>query len=460
MKMDVIYTLAGNIIDTNYENLPSEVVKATKRLFMDGLGVGLAGSAEAGVSELIDIVRDWDGRKESTVWVYGDRLPCVSAAQANATMIHALDYDDTHDVAILHASSVAVPTALAIAEKLGGVDGKRLITAVALAVDLAARLCLANKVSVFDRGWQYTAIHGNFSAAAITGKLLGLDKETLVSAFGLAYHQAGGNLQCIHDGTLAKRAGPGFAARDGIMAVLMAQKGITGARNVLQGRDGLFNVYHRGDYNPEVLTANLGEKFEVVNLSFKPYPCCRNTNPPIDATLTMVGEYNIKAEDVDSVTIYVSKGAMKLLGESLNTKQNPSTTVDAQFSIPWTVASAIVQGKVGIAEFTPQAIKNKAVLALSNKVTPKLDESLNRMGVSPAIVEIKTKDGKVYSKRVDTSYGSPENPMNMDAIAAKLRDCASYAAKPLSQKNVEKLIQLVSQLEAVSDVEEVVRLLV
>lgn len=458
--MDVIYTLAGNIIDTNYENLPSEVVKATKRLFMDGLGVGLAGSAEAGVSELIDIVRDWDGRRESTVWVYGDRLPCISAAQANATMIHALDYDDTHDVAILHASSVAVPTALAIAEKLGGVDGKRLITAVALAVDLASRLCLANKVSVFDRGWQYTAIHGNFSAAAITGKLLGLDKETLVSAFGLAYHQAGGNLQCIHDGTLAKRAGPGFAARDGIMAVLMAQKGITGARNVLQGRDGLFNVYHRGDYNPEVLTANLGEKFEVVNLSFKPYPCCRNTNPPIDATLTMVGEYNIKAEDVDSVTIYVSKGAMKLLGEPLNTKQNPSTTVDAQFSIPWTVASAIVQGKVGIAELTPQAIKNKAVLALSNKVTPKLDESLNRMGVSPAIVEIKTKDGKVYSKRVDTPYGSPENPMNMDAIAAKLRDCASYAAKPLSQKNVEKLIQLVSQLEAVSDVEEVVRLLV
>lgn len=458
--MDVIYTLAGNIIDTNYENLPSEVVKATKRLFMDGLGVGLAGSAEAGVSELIDIVRDWDGRKESTVWVYGDKLPCVSAAQANATMIHALDYDDTHDVAILHASSVAVPTALAIAEKLGGVDGKRLITAVALAVDLAARLCLANKVSVFDRGWQYTAIHGNFSAAAITGKLLGLDKETLVSAFGLAYHQAGGNLQCIHDGTLAKRAGPGFAARDGIMAVLMAQKGITGARNVLQGRDGLFNVYHRGDYNPEVLTANLGEKFEVVNLSFKPYPCCRNTNPPIDATLAMVGEYNIKAEDVDSVTIYVSKGAMKLLGEPLNTKQNPSTTVDAQFSIPWTVASAIVKGKVGIAELTPQAIKDRTVLALSNKVTPKLDESLNRMGVSPAIVEIKTKDGKVYSKRVDTPYGSPENPMSMDAMAAKLRDCASYAAKPLSQKNVEKLIQLVSRLEAVSDVEEVVRLLV
>lgn len=458
--MDVIYTLAGNIIDTNYENLPAEVVKATKRLFMDGLGVGLAGSAEAGVSELIDIVRDWDGRKESTVWVYGDRLPCVSAAQANATMIHALDYDDTHDVAILHASSVAVPTALAIAEKLGGVDGKRLITAVALAVDLAARLCLANKVSVFDRGWHYTVLHGNFSAAAIAGKLLGLDEETLVSAFGLAYHQAGGNLQCLHDGTLAKRAGPGFAARNGIMAVLMAQKGITGAKNVLQGRDGLFNVYHRGDYNPEVLTANLGEKFEVVNLSFKPYPCCRNTNPPIDATLAMVGEYNIKAEDVDSVTVYVGKGAMGLVCEPLNTKQNPSTTVDAQFSIPWTVASAIVQGKVGIAEFTPQAIKDKAVLTLSNKVTPKLDESLNRMGVSPAIVEIKTKDGKVYSKRVDTPYGSPENPMSMDAMAAKLRDCASHAAKPLSQKNVEKLIQLVSQLEAVSDVEEVVRLLV
>lgn len=457
--MDAIYTIAKNIVGTNYENLPVEVVGITKKLIMDNLGVGLGGSAKEGVKELVDLFTGWGGKEESSVLVYGGKIPCVNAAQINATMIHALDYDDTHDAAVLHAGVTAVPTAFAVAERLGGVDGRKLITAIALAVDFTARLCLANKVSMKDLGWHYTALHGNFNAAAVAGKLLELDEETLVSAFGLAYHQAGGNLQFIADGALAKRAGAGFSARNGIMAVLMAQKGITGAKNVLQGRHGLYNVYHRGEYNPETLTANLGEKFEVINLSFKPYPCCRYNHASIDATLEIVCEHKIKAEDVDSVTVYLGKDAMGIVGEPIDAKKNPNSIVDAQFSINWVIASAIVHRKVGIAEFTPQAIKNKTVLSLANKVTSKLDDSLSKVGVEPAIVNIKTKDGKVYSKRVDTPYGSPQNPMSMDAIAMKLRDCASYAARPVSPEKVEKLIQIVTKLEKISNSSEIVSLL-
>jgi 2-methylcitrate dehydratase PrpD len=243
------------------------------------------------------------------------------------------------------------------------------------------------------------------------------------------------------------------------MAVMMAQKGITGAKNVLEGRYGLFNVYHRGEYNPEVLTASLGEKYEVVDLSFKPYPCCRNDHPSIDATIALLHEHKIKTEEVESVTIRVSSGAVKALCEPLDIKRNPRTIVDAQFSIPWAVAVALAYGKVGLDAFTEQAIKDRAILSLSNKVTPKLEESLNKRGVTPAIVEIKTKDGKVYSKRVDNPYGSPENPMSMDAICEKFRDCASHAARPMSKDDVEKIIQLVSRLETVSDVKQVVRLL-
>jgi 2-methylcitrate dehydratase PrpD len=342
---------------------------------------------------------------------------------------------------------------------LGGVDGKKIITAVALAADFTVRLCMACGISMFDSGWHYTTLHGNFNAAAVAGKLLGLDEERLISAFGLAYHQAGGNGQCVDDGTLAKRIGPGLAVRDGIMAVMMAQKGITGAKNLLEGRYGLFNVYHRGDYNPEVLTANLGKRYEVVDLSFKPYPCCRNDHPSIDATLAIMSEHKIKTEDVESVAVSVSSGAEKALCEPLDIKRNPRTIVDAQFSIPWTVAAALAHGKVGLAAFTEQAIKDRTILSLSNKVTPKLDESLNKRGVTPAIVEIKTKDGKAYSKRVDNPYGSPENPMGMDAISEKFRDCAAHAARPLKKDHVEKIIQLVSQLETVRDVRQVIRLL-
>lgn len=456
--MDAIYDFSRNIRGTTYDDLPSEVVDATKRLILDTLAVGIGGSAKEGVSELVDILKEWGGKEESSIWVYGDKLPSLNAALVNATMVHALDYDDTHDGAALHVGVVAVPTALALAERMGGIDGKKLITAIALAADLTSRLCLANTVSPLERGWHYTTLHGNFNAAAVAGKLLELDEETLVSAFGLAYHQAGGNMQCVSDGALAKRVGPGFSARNGIMAAVMAQRGITGARNVLQGRYGLFTVYHRGDYNPEVLTANLGRQWEVVNLSFKPYPCCRHNHPSVDAALALVREHHIEAGDVESITAYLGKGCMKVIAEPLDAKQNPSNIVDAQFSVAWTIASAIAHGSVGIAEFTPEAIKDETVLALSNKVTPKADEALSVWGVTPAIVEIKTKDGNVYSKRVDTPYGSPQNPMSMDAMATKLRDCASFAAKPVSQENLDKLIEMVSQLEKIRDMGQIVRL--
>lgn len=455
--MDVIYTLVKNIIGTNYEDIPSEAVEAAKKSIMDTLGVSLGGSSREGIGELVDILSDWGGKEESTVWVYGCKLPCICAAQANATMAHALDYDDAYHEATVHPGAVAVPTAFAIAERLGRIDGKKLITAVVLAVDLTTRLCLATTVSVHSRGWHYTTLHGNFNATTVAGKLLELDEETFVNAFGLSYHQAGGTLQALRDGALAKRAGPGFAARNGITAAIMAQKGITGAKNVLQGRDGLFNTYHRGDYNPEVLTANLGEKFGITNLSFKPHPCCGANHACIDATLALVHEQNIKAEDVDNITVYLDKDTMELLCEPLDTKRNPCSAVDTQFSIPWVVASAIVHGKIGLDDFTSQAIKDGTVLMLSNKVTPKLLSP--RIGVKPtAIVEIKTKkSGGIYSRRVDTPYGRLQNPMSMDDMITKFRDCAFHAAKRISQKNIEELIQMISQLEEVNDVNRVVR---
>ena len=261
--MDAIHSLAKNIVAVTYEDLSLKAIEATKKLILDTLAVSIAGSAKEGVGELVDIFRQWGGKVESTIWVHGCKLPCIHAAQANATMAHALDYDDSRDGAFLHVGAIAVPTALAFAERKGGVDGKSLISAIAAGADLAARLCLANNTSMFDLGWHYTTLHGNFNAASVAGKLAGLDAEMLVNAFGLVYHQAGGTIQCLHDGALAKRARPGFSARNGIMAVLMAQKGITGAHNILQGWSGLYNVYHRGDYDPEVVTANLGEQFDI-----------------------------------------------------------------------------------------------------------------------------------------------------------------------------------------------------
>lgn len=449
--MEQIYAMVKNVKDANYKQLPADVVEVTKKLILDTLAVSFCGSAEAGVKDIIDIFKGWGGREESTIWVYGGKLPCISAAQINATMVHASDYDDTHDPSPVHTGVVAVPTALAVAEMAKDVDGKELITAIALAVDFTIRLCMACNISMFESGWHYTTLHGNFNAAIVSGKLLGFDEETFVNACGLAYHQAGGNIQCVHDGTLAKRFGPGFAVRNGIMSALMAQKGITGAKGVLQGRHGLFNVYHRGEYNPELLTADLGKRYNVIDISFKPYPCVRNAHPPIDAAMAIVKEYNVKAEEIENIEVWVSNDAMSLC-EPLETKQNPRNTVDAQFSIPWAVAVAVARNKVGLDSVTGDAIKDETILALSHKVRPKIDNSLNRRGVTPAIVKIGTKDGRYYSKRVEDPYGSPRNPMGMDVLIEKFRDCGLHAARPVKKNKMKELIQLVSNLETVSDV--------
>jgi len=458
--MDSIYALANYVINTKYEDQPSEAVEATKRLILDGFAVGLGGSSKEGVSALLSLLRDWGGKPESTVWIFGDKLPAAAAVQANAMMMHALDYDDVYDKAVLHCGVVAIPVALAMAERLGGVSGKDFITSVALGSDICSRLSLAVTVPVFELGWHYTALHGNFNGAAVAGKLLGLDEQTMVSAFGLAYHQAGGNYQGLHDGTLAKRIGPGFASRDAITAALLAQRGVTGPQNVLDGKAGLYKVYHRGQYDPGILTKDLGKLFEVVNLSLKPYPCCRGAHPAIDGALALAKEHDIRPENVQDVKVYIGKGIYYLLCEPIPDKQNPQTVVDAQFSIPWTVAWALKHRKVGFNAFTPQAIKNKEVLSLSNKVTPVVDNSLHTIGLDPAIVEVTLRDGSKYSRRIDIAYGSPNKQMSMEDIKEKMFDCVKLSAKPVSRKRVNLLTDMVANLEKVSDITELVGLLI
>lgn len=457
--MDIINSLAKNIIETTYERIPPEVVEMTKKEIMDSFAVAIAGSSAREVRALLDLHQDWGGKKESSVWVYGEQFPCVNVALINAVMIHARDFDDTHDPAIFHPAVVAVPTAFAIAERTGPIHGKDLLTAVALGVDLAARLCLACTDDYFAAGWHFTALHGTFSSTAIAGKLLGLDERTLVHAFGIAYHQAAGNLQCINDGALTKRCGPGFSNRNGIMSALMAQKGITGAHHVLQGANGLFNQYHRKLYKPERLTENLGVFFEGGKVSFKPYPCCRYGHSAIDATIYLMRKYGVKAEDVEKAVVRVGKNAYGILADPIEIKRNPRTAVDAQFSLPWAVASALVHGSVTIVDIIDEAIQNKEVLAVSNRVSAAVDADLCLPGIEPSIVELETKNGKTYSHRVNHPYGSPGNPMTLGALGEKLRMAVPYAAKPLRDDTVNDLLEAVYTLETIKDVRQIVDLL-
>jgi 2-methylcitrate dehydratase PrpD len=460
--MDAAYLFAENFSRTNYDDIPQEEVEATKKLTLDSLGVTLAGSSKPGVQELMELISGWGGSEESTILCSGRKVPAPHAAQINATMGHALDFDDTHDNAVIHSAVITVPTCLAMAEYIGKLSGKDFITAATLGIDMICRMGLASKpdTRAIKLGWHLTSLYGYITAAGIAGRILGLDKDGIVNAFGIAYHQNAGNGQGVADGALTKRMGPGFATRAGIVSALMAEKGITGAKNSLEGEFGLFNLYHVGNYDGEALTANLGKKYEGTNVSVKPYPCCRCIHGFIDSTLEIVTDNNIAAQDVSEIVVTCGEGAYNIVGSPIEIKRNPQVIVDAQFSIPWAVATATVNRKVTIEHFTEEAIHNGDILEISNKVKLEPDSSFGHTSmIAPAIVKIVTRDGKAYTNQVEHTLGSPQRPLTFDQCAEKFKDCASYSIKKLPTGNINRVIEMIRQLESVEDVREIIALL-
>ena len=459
--MDSAFVLAKNIANTTYEDLPSEVVEVTKKCILDSLGVMIGGSTtDKAAREIVELVREGGGKEESTIIAFGDKVPSWMAAFANGAMMHVLDYEDTHDAAIVHPTACTLPAALAIAERLGKINGKDFITAVVLGSDMAIRLGLARTKPIAWYGWLFPEVHAAFSSTAAAGKLLKLNEDEIVSALGIALNQAAGSMETIFDpGSVIRQIRDCFSQKAGVLSALMAQRGIQGVRNSFEGKGGLFNLYYRGEYNPGLLTSDQGKKFEIVDISFKTWPSCRFTHAYIEAALGIMRENDIKPGDVREIIVAVGAAFNRMLCEPLEERRKPTQSIDAKFSIPFTVAIAVARGNVVISDFLPEGLKNAAVLEMAQKVTCSFDSELDVKGIPPAVVEIRAKNGKTYSKRIDFPYGHPRNPISTEDLIAKFRDCANYSAKPLSKEKVDRAIDLVLNLEQVKDISEVIQLL-
>ncbi len=457
--MTAINEFVKHFVNTRFEDLPADAVAAVKQEVLDSLATALGGSTKEGVGELVDMVKEWGGAKQSTVIAHGFKCPAPNAAQVNGTMIHALDYDDGHQTALVHVGCVTVSSSLAAAERMGKISGKELITAIALGGDFMSRLGLANRPgkNALSSGWHPTTLFGFLGSAVVAGRLFGLDEEQMINAIGLAYHQCGGAGSGVEDGALAKRMGPGLAAKAGITSALMAKRGITGERDALEGKSGIFKTYMGGDYDAKVLTADLGKRWEVVNIGNKPYPCCGLTHACVDAALALKAKHDIKADKVKSITVYGGQ-AVYDLSQPPQVKQNPRTIIDAQFSVPYVVAVALAKGKVTVDDFTEKSIKRPEIIDLARKASGKLVPAMNRHGVGPGGVTILMQDGKEYTEEIEHCLGSVERPMTFEDVTRKFRECAACARKPLSVAKVEKVIELVSRLETLSDATEIIRL--
>ena len=456
--MDAIASFASNFLNMKYEGLPSEVSEASKKQVMDLLGVSVRGASQPGVKELIEIIEDWGGKEESSIIGKRRKVPAPHAAQVNATMAHAMDFDDVHEHAIIHPGVSVIPTCIAVAERKGKVSGKQVIEATALGVDMICRLAAATTPgeSPIATGWHLTSVYGYLVSAAVAAKVIGLDEAGMINAMGIAYHQSAGNGQCVKDGALTKRLGPGFSVKGGITSALMAEKGVTGARNILEGEMGLYRVYFQGKYDPRILTDGLGTFFEGVNVAIKPYPCCRGVHPSIDAALDLAKKYDLPGESIKKIKIAVTEDINFLLCSPLAAKCNPRNPVDAQFSIPWGVSTALHKKHVLLEDFTWEAITDRAVTDIANKIEIQVDDTLKKgETIYAARIEVETTRGETFSGQVDDPLGSLERPMSFDDCTMKFKECT----KKLPAENVNRAIDLIVGLEQIEDIGELLKLL-
>ncbi|MGI5011124.1 MAG: MmgE/PrpD family protein [Janthinobacterium lividum] len=454
---DAIYTLVDHCLQTRYEALPPEVVAATRIQILDTVAVALPALDADGIRQLRDWSRETGGKGESLVLGTRIRLPAEKAARLNAAMAAALEFDDTYEPSLIHASCVTVPVALAAADLAAAagrrVSGRELIAAVAAGTDVACRLSRAGSpgVSPFIVGWDPTPMYGFLAAAMVASRLLGSTREQAVSAVGLAYHQLSGNAQASVDGTHAKRLGSGFAAYGGIVSARLARHGVIGSDRVLDGVKGLFRQYHGGKVDQEALLGGLGARFAGVDIAPKPYPSCRGGHVAIDGTLALVKAHDIRPDDVESVVIHSPPAEMMLLGAPIEKKRNPKTIVEAQFSNPWMVAAAIQDREVGLRHFTEAALRRGDLRALAARMTTVEDKSLVRPDGGPGFVrlELRTRAGKTHEKLVRFAKGDPNNPMTPEEYRAKAFACTEAARMPRAQ--AERLVARFLKLEAEPD---------
>ena len=456
---DLAYDLAANAAKMSYRDLPDDVVMITKKFILDTLGCAIAGSSAPGCGSVVEVVKDWGGKKESTIMVYGGKVIATHAALVNSMMIQALEIDDIHEEAMLHANVTVLPAALAMAERKGNVSGEELIGAVAIGIDVVGRLGLGIISRHLD--WIITTVTGYFGAAVAAGKILGMEEDKLHNAMGIALTQTAGSLQTVADKVLVKRMLAGFAARGGVLAAVLAEKGITGVKNVFEGPWGFYPLYYEGKYDRNRILKQLGETFEGKNLGVKLYMGNRRTHPCIDATLSIVEENDLKAYDVAEVVAHVNEASYIKVGGSFEIGENPQ--VDAQFNIPYALALAIARRHVFVDDFLEERIRtDREVLELSRRVKVVGDQGSVKevgRGAVPCVVDIRTKDNRVYSRRVDVTSGSPEKPASMEDVAEKFRKCCAFSVKPLSKKKVEDIIRMTDDLENVRDVKSLMKLM-
>lgn len=438
--------LAQFVAALDFDSAPRSVIESAKRHLLDTIGVGLMGATQSMPKNALKGIAAIPGSVGAAhVWGSDFKLAPPYAAMANGISAHVLDFDDTHTTAIVHGSAILAPTVLAIGEHLNA-SGRDILTAFIGGWEVAARVGLAAQGSMHQRGYHTSSVAGVFGAAAAAAKLLGLAPEQITFAIGLAGSQASGINEYQSNGSSSKILHTGWAAYSGIVAAYLAQAGMTGPLTVFEGRLGFLNAYAlRERVKLDELTAGLGTRWETSNISIKPYSCCHFGHAFIDCAKQLNAK-GLRPADIEYIECMVAEIQVAMVCEPADQKRQPDSPYAAKFSLPFMVAAALSDGKVGHETFTPENITRPDLLDLARRVGYRVaaPDELNFPRYFPGWLRVKAKGGREYEERMDINLGTPENPMAHSAIEEKFRDNAAAA---VDSAQTERLISSIASLE-------------
>lgn len=432
--------LAEYVVNLNYENFPDEVVDYTKSCILDYFGSAIAGRDYEPVQKIEALVREMGGEAQATL-ISGGKTSVLNAALLNGAASHMVEQDDIHKSSVIHAATVVIPAALAVAEWKGK-SGRDLIEAVVAGYEVCFRIGEAVTPSHYYY-FHNTATCGTFGAAAAAAKLLGLNTDQIVHAIGSAGTQAAGLWEFIEDGAMSKQLHPGKAAMNGLIAALLAEKDFTGASEILEGRRGFFEAMS-DTYDADKVTNKLGEEYKILENSFKKHASCRHTHHAVDMMIDIVEAENINYNEIESIKVKTYQTAIDITDNT-----NPVTVYQGKFSLQYCTALAAVKRTADIYTFNDNNLWDEAVRAVMNKVSLSVDPGVNAEYPEKwgAVLEVELKNSRIIRAVSEAPKGDPENKLTEEEIFEKFLTLTQNlidSHRPAGEKilNLEKVKEI------------------
>lgn len=443
-------SLAAFAADLKVDDIPASVLERAKYLILDAVGIAYASTQFEFAHRSLSAVSELsEGLGDMPVIGLPNRLQMRDAMLMNGILVHGLDFDDTHAAGVIHATASCFPCSLGVAAH-AGLGGRDLLAAYVLGVEVGARLGAVAKGGFHQVGFHPTGLIGAFSCALIAGRLFGLTKRQLAMAQGITLSVGSGSLEFLQDGAWTKRMHPGWAGVAGLTAAALARHGFVGPREAYEGRFGLF-ASHLGPLAVQcdlgLATTALGSEWELAKVTVKPLPACHFTHACADAAAILREKHGLRPSDIRSVRALVPQEVIKTVCEPVATKQRPQNSYDAQFSIPYIVATALTHGNFGLQHLEDAALADPEVLALAQRVHYEADPASPFPKYYSGEVIVTTQDGRELRHREEMNRGAADRPISNGEVEKKFMENATLAVSAARAEQVRDVVLTLDRLD-------------